>query len=256
MKRIIIAAVASTIGGAAFAGDLSDSTKAPVVVAPVAPQATYNWAGAYGGIQVGGLDGDLRLSGINLGPQGTNTGGNTTSNKFGVSGATLGLFAGYNWMRGSNLVYGVEGEFSLANVDGSHPGAPSPSFGFIRNGIDADVKNTGAIRGRIGYAMGRTLIYATGGVAFAKVTLDGTPSGPGDGPFNPSEQLTGWTVGAGVEHALTAKLNLRLDYRYSDLSGDFNFTSGGQGGTQPGDIHSFDLDMKSHELRLGAVFRF
>jgi outer membrane immunogenic protein len=84
-------------------------------------------------------------------------------------------------------------------------------------------------------------------VAFAKVALDGTPTGPGDSRFNPTERLTGWTIGAGVEHAMTANWNLRLDYRYSDLSGDFNFTSGN------GDPHSFDLDMKSHEVRIGAV---
>ncbi len=208
------------------------------------PRPPNNWAGGYGGIQIGGLDGDLRLRGENL------NNNNTTSAKFGISGTTLGLFAGYNWTSGPSLVYGIEGEFSVANVDGSHPGVPSPSFGFIRNGIDADVKNTGAIRGRIGHAMGRTLIYATGGVAFATVELDGTPTGPGDGRFKPSERLTGWTIGAGVEHAMTANWNLRLDYRYSDLSGDFNFTSGN------GDPHSFDLDMKSHEVRIGAVYRF
>jgi hypothetical protein len=89
MKRIIIAAVASTIGGAAFAGGLGEPVQAPVIVAPAIP-AAYDWSGGYGGIQIGGMDGDLRLSGENL------ENNNTTSNKFGISGATFGLFAGYH----------------------------------------------------------------------------------------------------------------------------------------------------------------
>jgi outer membrane immunogenic protein len=180
---------------------------------------------------------------------------NTTSASRDVDGANLGVFGGYNWMSGPTMLYGIEGEISASNASGSHPGVAGPSFGFIRNGIDADVDWTGAIRGRLGYAMGQNLFYGTAGVAFARVTLDGTPGGggagggAGGGPFNPSETLTGWTLGAGVEHAISENWTLRLDYRYSDVSGDFDFTSGGGGGPDP---HTFDLEMQSHELRVGA----
>lgn len=70
------------------------------------------------------------------------------------------------------------------------------------------------------------------------------------GNLSPSIRPNGWTIGAGVEHAMIANWNLRLDYRYSDLSGDFNFTS------EMSTPHSFDLNMKSHDIQIGAVYRF
>lgn len=119
MKRIIIAAVTSTFGGAALAGGPAEPVAAPVVVAPAA--AVHDWSGFYGGLQVGGMDGNLRLNGVNLNSN------ETASSKFGVSGPALGLFAGYNWTQGPILVYGIEGELNLASVDGSGPGVPPPA---------------------------------------------------------------------------------------------------------------------------------
>jgi hypothetical protein len=66
---------------------------------------------------------------------------------------------------------------------------------------NADIQ--GSIRGRLGVAWDRVLIYATGGVAFAGVNLDLSLSGVDAAgvPFfatgSGSRTLTGWTVGGG-----------------------------------------------------------
>lgn len=241
MKKLLLSVAASAIGTTAFAGGINATPPQPPVIQP-AP--AYDWSGGYVGLQLGMLSGDLLLEGENL------NNNNTTSAEFDVSGHEIGVYAGYNWNGASNMVYGVEAEYNLSDVDGDHPGVPGPSFGFIRNGIDGEITATGALRGRVGYAMDRTLFYGAAGLALANVTLDGTPSGPGDGPFNPSETLMGWTIGAGVERAISDTWTVRLDYRYSDMSTDFDFTSGG------GDPHSFDLSAQTHQLRIGAAYRF
>lgn len=247
MKRVALVIVAASIGSAAVAGGYQAPTAPQAVIAPV---AAYDWSGAYGGVQLGYMWGDMTLNGVNT------QNGNTMSGTWDVDGANFGVFAGYNWMTSPTMLLGIEGEINASNASGTYAGFPGPSFGFIREGIDTDVDWTGAIRGRLGYVMGQNMFYGTAGLAYASVALDGTARGGGDGPFNPSETLTGWTIGAGVEHAMSDAWALRFDYRYSDVSGDFDFTSGGRGGTQPGDLHNFDLEMQSHEVRVGAVFRF
>lgn len=233
-----------------MANGYSQTAPAPAVMPP-AQTAAFDWSGGYVGLQFGALDGDLDLAGENL------SNNNTTSDEIDVSGHEIGVFAGYNWVGANSLVYGIEAEINTSDVDGDSPGVPGPSFGFIRNGIDAEIDSTAALRGRLGYAMGRGLLYGTAGIAYARVSLDGTPGGggagggAGGGPFNPSKTLMGWTIGAGYEHAINDQWTVRLDYRYSDLDGDFNFVAPGSG-----DNHRFDLDLQSHQLRVGAAYRF
>lgn len=98
--------------------------------------------------------------------------------------------------------------------------------------------------------MDRTLLYAAGGLAVADVSLDGISAG-GAGPFSYSETLTGWTLGAGIEHAFAQNWVGRLDYRYSDFGSDtFGFVSGG------GVPHQFKLNAETHEIRVGLAYRF
>jgi outer membrane immunogenic protein len=252
MRITLASALASILATSAIAGGYADPPPAATVMP--APAPSVDWSGGYVGLQFGALNGDLDLAGENL------NNNNTTSASIGVSGHEVGIFAGYNWAGANNLVYGIEGEYNVSNVDGTHPGVPGPSFGFIRNGIDADIDRTAALRGRLGYAMDQGLLYATAGIAWARVSLDGTPGGggagggAGGGPFNPTETLTGWTIGAGYEHAINANWTLRVDYRYSDLDGSFDFLSGGGGGGP--DPHRFDLDLQSHQVRIGAAYRF
>lgn len=247
MKTALLGvAVSAMVGGApALAGGI-ELVAEPMITADSVPQAS-DWSGGYFGLQVGSPSGDLGLIGRNLSST------NTTSEDIDVSGQKVGVFAGYNWAGGNGLVYGIEGEYNfggLGSVDGSSDGVPPPNFNFIRNGIDADIGATGAVRGRLGVAIYRGLLYGTAGLAFATVNLDGTTGTGLPGPFNPSEMLTGWTVGAGYEYAFNNDWSMRIEYRYSDLEGNFDFTGGG------GSPHDFELDLLSHQARIGVAYRF
>jgi outer membrane immunogenic protein len=105
--------------GAGLAADLP--TKAPYMV----PASTYNWSGAYIGINAGG--GWLKDD------EGNRNGG--------LIGGTLG----YNFQPGGPWVWGLEGD-----------------LGYFSN---SDLKYLGTVRGRIGYAIDRLLPYITGGLA-------------------------------------------------------------------------------------------
>ncbi len=71
-----------------------------------------------------------------------------------------------------------------------------------------------SIRGRVGYAWDRVLIYATGGVAFAELnahlqTILGYDS--------VSNTRTGWTIGGGIEYAISNNWSVRAEYRYAQF---------------------------------------
>ncbi len=81
----------------------------------------------------------------------------------------------------------------------------------------------GSIRGRLGVAFDRALIYATGGVAFGglntNLSLNGFDAAgvPFFASTNRSSTRTGWTVGAGIQYAVTNNWSIRAEYRYTDF---------------------------------------
>ena len=81
----------------------------------------------------------------------------------------------------------------------------------------------GSIRGRLGVAWDRVLIYATGGVAFGGINTDITVFGtdffgtPVFGSGNRSTTRVGWTVGGGLQYAVTNNWSVRAEYRFTDF---------------------------------------
>jgi outer membrane immunogenic protein len=69
----------------------------------------------------------------------------------------------------------------------------------------------GTVRGRIGWAFDRVLVYGTGGAAFAN--FKDQYNSPGF-PFTASATsfTTGWAVGGGVEYALYGSWTVRAEY--------------------------------------------
>ena len=89
----------------------------------------------------------------------------------------------------------------------------------------------GTARGRIGYASGHWLFYATGGFAFAGERFINTPDvGPDQKHIN---VRPGWAAGAGLEYAFAPHWSVRLEYLYSQFDrANIRFPSGAE--------HSFD----------------
>ncbi|HMH60448.1 MAG TPA: carbohydrate porin, partial [Bradyrhizobium sp.] len=103
----------------------------------------------------------------------------------------------------------------------------------------------GSLRGRIGYASGPWLAYATGGLAWAGERFVNTPAvGSEEKELN---VRLGWAAGAGVEYAFAPHWSLRLEYLYSRFEqADIRFPSATQ--------ISSSLDLQSIRVGLNRKF--
>jgi outer membrane immunogenic protein len=98
------------------------------------------------------------------------------------------------------------------------------------------------------------LLYETGGAAFGSIhtKVTNTVNGATD-TFDASP--VGWTVGAGIEYALTNNWLIRAEYRYTDFGTrndlDANSTAGFAGG--PYTVHNHDTN---DAVRAGVSCKF
>lgn len=104
------------------------------------------------------------------------------------SGTVGGLYAGNNWQRGASFVYGVEAEYNWAKANGSDVITAPAGTLTLSETVEANISPTAALRARIGYALDRTLVYATGGWAW--IDQEGAYTGELTGR-QPS-QITWW----------------------------------------------------------------
>ena len=148
-------AAVATIAGSAFAADLAP---------PPPPAPIFTWTGLYVGGQIGYAFGQDPVSWLGISEDDELAGGTFSHTPQGVIG---GAHAGYNLQYNQWAVLGLEG-----SVDGtglSHTlVVPLNDFvgdtpGSITATSRANVQ--GSLRGRIGIAFDRALIYGTGGVA-------------------------------------------------------------------------------------------
>jgi outer membrane immunogenic protein len=192
----IVAAILS--GSPVSAADLP--VKARPYVAPVAP--IYNWGGFYAGGHIGYLWGRTRVE-----EDGVLTEPHAKTN--GVVGGVLG---GYNFQSGP-WVFGVEADFGWSNARG-HGGGNDLVVTELPNTYK--IRWTTHGRGRLGFAVDRSLWFVAGGVAVADFNFieggDITTSNRTDGA-----KFVGGSIGGGVEHAFTDLVRGRLEYLYDDF---------------------------------------
>jgi outer membrane immunogenic protein len=122
-------------------------------------------------------------------------------------------------------VIGVEGDISGTGIRNTtitpitFGGVPGPGGGFNQM-AERDIRWLATIRGRLGYAADRWLIYVTGGGAWGEVDYTAGPNiGAIYSPVMFSHTSSGWTVGGGFEYAFTNNWTARLEYLYYDLDG-------------------------------------
>lgn len=202
MKKICIAitALAALIAAPAFAADMAVKAPPPPPAAPV-----WSWAGLYIGADIGWsqINDSQALSSPAFAL--------TVPNR--ASGVLGGGHAGYNFQTGP-FVYGLEADIDGSSIKGTYQiGAP-----FLLGTFGTDqLQWQGSVRGRLGVAADRALFYGTGGWAFGHFT-DGYNSAVNNPVFvqSVSSDRNGWTVGAGIEYALTNNFIGRVEYRYTD----------------------------------------
>jgi outer membrane immunogenic protein len=210
------------MSAAANAADLP--VKAPVY-SPVA--AFYDWTGFYVGADIGGGWGHHDRA---LVP-------NTFANSYNSSGVIGGIHAGSNWQMQA-FVFGLETDINLAGIKGDD--------GSTGGTLDSTkLKWLGSLRGRLGYAWDRVLIFATGGWAYGG--LEHFNNGGAGETF--TKTRSGWTVGGGLEYGLTRNWTIRADYRYYDLGTYQNLTP-------TNGVTAYEVDNTFHTITAGVSYRF
>ncbi|WP_343314895.1 outer membrane protein [Brucella sp. BE17] len=240
IKSILLASTVAIAGisGAHAADAIVYQEPAPIVAAPV-----FSWTGGYIGGQIGYGWGKSRFSAYD-----DEDGFSALNTK--PDGFLGGLYAGYNFDTGSNLVLGVDADITYNNLKDS-ASIFDEDLDEVAS-IESKLRWSGAVRARVGYAADRFMPYIAGGVAFGSVKNSATAIGfdDGVGTVSQSKTLTGWTAGAGVDYAATDNVILRLEYRYTDY-GRKSFSAGN-------DDFGFDArnKFKANEVRLGVAYKF
>jgi high affinity Mn2+ porin len=209
------AAACLLMSAKSFAADLPIKAQAPYA---------YDWTGVYVGGTIGVATGHSNwtvnaLSGASP-PASGSFSLYRSPNGFTEGGSWQeGVQAGYNYMFNNRLVVGIEGEANF-------PAFPDPAglatggisnFNSVELGGASSFSETmlwaGSLRGRIGFAPGHWLFYATGGFAW---TYNMQTLTAADGSQEtPYVWRLGWTAGAGVEVAIAPSWTFRAEYLWS-----------------------------------------
>jgi TonB-dependent siderophore receptor len=225
------------------------------------------WTGIYLGFQAGFAWGNsnLSLTGFDSSTGSPVTNGIVNSHYGAIGGAHLG----YNYQIGQ-WVLGAEGSADLTSslYVASFPAA----FGGSSLTVSTPSNVQGSIRGRLGYAFDRALIYATGGISFAEYPtsylLFGNYAGRGGinggNLFYGSNFFTnfpiGWTAGAGIEYAIDGHWSARAEYRYTSFGTVSDpIIDGGALTTTPGLIGSSlgaSRRLSQNQAQLGFSYKF
>jgi outer membrane immunogenic protein len=179
----------------------------PLPVSEPRPPAIYdangpytNWAGIYLGLN-GGYG--LGSSQWTIGGAGTDV--------FNTSGPLFGGTVGFNYPV-SAVLFGVEGDLDWSGLSGSVGNCAFNSGGAVAS-CQTKSSLLGTARARVGYALDRTLVYVTGGAAFAPVQSGLNPPSS----FDTSTKF-GWAAGAGIEYAFFGNWSAKAEYLYIDLA--------------------------------------
>jgi outer membrane immunogenic protein len=230
----------------AFAADVP-----PRLTVPAVDQTVASWAGPYVGFNVGVVWSQSPSVGCTF--TAPSPCADTSFPAPRTTGLSGGLLTGINWQVGS-WVLGFEGDINALGVQDSaqFPGI-DPSKGADR--LSSQYDWLGTARARAGFATGNALFYGTGGLAFGSArhsydyALGNTLEGQN---LSVRQTRVGWTVGGGMEYALSSNVSMKAEYLYVHLDrSDLDISSIWDQG--PSVLHyKNDLSM----VRLGLNYRF
>jgi outer membrane immunogenic protein len=258
MKRILLAGLVTlSLDSFAFA-------------AP--PQPMMNWTGFYIGGNVGYGWGIVDAD-VNYSHPGSVPATFAISDAANLNGVIGGAQLGFNLQTAANWVFGFEADWQTfdQNADNRFPNQPYTIPPFTTASVQVTSTNNilwfATLRGRIGYAWDRWLLYATGGVAYGRVSMSGTVTDSGivnapgvtvifndSLPFSAASTNTGWVAGGGIENALTDNWSWKVEYLYLDL-GSLDATVG-NGPTYVTESTAIHTAFRNQVVRFGLNYKF
>lgn len=217
MKKIVLSiVVVASVGSSVFA-------------------APFSWTGFYGGATLGvpRTESDVSLNTVNGASALYNPADIPHLNAFGSANLNDSNFItggklGYNQQL-SAWVVGLEGDFSYLQYDKTATASGNPFFATFAGGSGTLSENVSThwlatVRPRLGYAAERTLLFVTGGLAVGRIGFSNNYRGfsPAGSGFEfessaDSQNKAGWSVGTGLDYALTDNWILSGEYIHIDL---------------------------------------
>ncbi|MDF2995272.1 MAG: porin [Xanthobacteraceae bacterium] len=295
MKTLLLGTVLGLgiLSAPALAADMSYPVKAPApVVIPV-----FSWTGFYIGANVGYGGDKFRYPFHAFADRYTRGGdavavnaeafgepqnlpqGFELADSFDLKGAfdltSSGFFGGgqigYNYQFENSWVVGVEADFQWSGIEGELSGNANlfeddELLGGVNFSAGSEVEWFGTIRARLGYAWDRVFLYGTGGAAYGKVKSHGSFTifnGEGDEESisaSKSDTNWGWTIGAGLEYAITDHWTFKTEYLYVDLGKQNLFKAQDEG--QIGDNNylvvgaKIDVETQFHTIKAGLNYKW
>ncbi|MCZ2158097.1 porin family protein [Bartonella sp. 220] len=244
----------------------------------VSPSA-FSWTGFYLGGQVGHFSSKVEIT--DSGKKNEFFSKDQTPKPSGFMG---GIYAGSNIDLGNSLILGVETDAVWADkgdtktlftkeLDGDSIEDFNMAFtdagiklGDAEKFVKGDTgsydftykeKWSGATRARIGLAAANCIMpYIAGGIAYAqmqgistvtgtKKTIDNNPSKTVTGTIgDKTKMMVGFTLGGGVDFAMTENVLLRAEYRYSDF------------GKKKFKDDDAEFNYKTNDFRVGVAYKF
>jgi outer membrane immunogenic protein len=224
MKKTLIAgALVCALMAPAMAADMSTI---PPLYGKAPASAPWSWTGVYVGGNVGGHWGTDSITSASdplgwtvAGAAAIDSSSPTSLHPEGILG---GGQAGYNWQF-SSFVLGLEADMNWPGGTATRTlGVPAIAAGdFMTNSTSLTFLAT--VRSRLGVTIDHALLYVTGGLAIGTVQTTDTFSsfgGTSPGTVSSASSRAGWTVGAGVEYALTRNWSVKGEYLHVDLGTD------------------------------------
>jgi outer membrane immunogenic protein len=215
-----------------------------------------DWSGVYVGGTVGGAFGHTKFA----------LPGDTADRQLIGESDTAALvgggLVGFNY-QSNNIVVGVEsdvttGDATAKSTDCTVFGGCFTSahdsfttYDRLKNGT------TERARVRLGWADGATLVYVAGGYSAAQTQLDligdcynaATPATPTVYRFSRSKDLSGYNLGAGIEHVVARHWVGRFEYIY-DGFGDQTYRGDGS------EWNDRRLSISSNTVRAALAYKF
>lgn len=219
---------------------------APASAASVlaATPSAYNWNGCYIGGSAGGLWAEKKWGAFSLFSNSENGPGGDVS----ASGGLYGGQVGCNMQIGP-WVFGGQLDEAWSNAKGSNV----ENLGLSNLPISdrAQVTSLGSATVRAGYGFDRFLPFIKGGLAWDTSRFQEVAPFISSGAIDDSR--IGWTIGAGVEYAITHNLTAFAEYDFYDFgSKTENFV---YAGVPPYD-HSRSIRETNNVVKVGLNWKF
>lgn len=196
--------------------------------------AATNWSGNYFGVNVGTNSVYYSIYDVDY----DWFGGTMSAEK---TGGAIGVVFGRNFQSGS-FVYGFEGDVSV-------PFGSKWEERYSNNvNLEMELNYAATIRGRAGMAVDNTIVYFTGGLAVG--SFDGSwleDGDPADSWPDLGKTAFGLVSGVGIEHAISNKNTLRLEFINTNYSAWWSTNQNG---------FRYQMNPSTTEVRVGWNMKF